>query len=63
MNYKVTYTKHIGGNGIIIVRANNEMSALKNAKNACATGANFRDAVVTDEKYSKPRKQGFYGRN
>lgn len=61
--YKVTYTKRIGGNGTILVKAENEIQALKNAKNLCATGSEFRDAVITQEAYSKPRKQGFQGYN
>jgi hypothetical protein len=61
--YKVNYTKHIGGLGSILVKANNENQAIANAKDLCATGKDFRDAIVTDEKYLKPRKQGFFGRN
>ena len=61
--FKVTYTRKIGGNGSILVRAENEKKAISTAKGLCATGSNFRDAVVTDEKYIKPRKQGFAGFN
>jgi len=61
--YKVNYTKHIGSTGVILVKANNESQAITNAKDLCATGKDFRDAIVTDEKYLKPRKQGFFGRN
>jgi hypothetical protein len=61
--YKVTYTKAIGGNGQIIVKAANERQAIVNAKNLCHTGRDFRDAIITDEQYIKPRKQGFYGKN
>lgn len=61
--YKVTYTKAIGGNGSIIVRANDEAQAIVNAKDLCHTGRDFRNAVITDEKYVKPRKQGFAGKN
>jgi len=61
--YKVTYTKEIGGNGTILVRANDEAQALKNARFCCHTGRDFREAVVTDEQYIKPRKQGFAGKH
>lgn len=61
--YKVTYTKAIGGTGSILVKASDEVQAIANAKNLCFTGRDFRDAVVTDEIYMKPRKQGFYGKN
>jgi hypothetical protein len=60
--FEVTYTKRVGGNGTIIVRAENEERALKNAKHLCFTGSIFRDAkVVSDDQYTKPRKQGFQG--
>jgi len=61
--YQVTYTKRIGGENTILVKAQDCSQALKNAKNLCATGSDFRNAVETDEKYSKPRKQGFQGRD
>jgi hypothetical protein len=61
--FKVTYTKRIGGEGTINVKANDENQALRNAKNLCATGSDFRNAILTDEKYLKPRKQGFSGFN
>lgn len=61
--FNVTYTKRIGGEGTILVKAENEEQALKNARFLCATGSDFRDATETDEAYSKPRKQGFYGRH
>lgn len=61
--FKVTYTKKIGGAGTILVRAENEKTALRNAKDLCATGSSFRNAIETDEKYIKPRKQGFYGKH
>lgn len=61
--YKVTYTKAIGGEGTILVKANDEAQALKNAKNLCSTGEYFRDAKLTDKPYVKPRKQGFQGFN
>ena len=61
--YNVTYTKKIGGNGAILVKAENETNALRNAKDLCFTGSDFRNAIETNEIYSKPRKQGFFGRN
>lgn len=59
--YKVNYTKKIGGEGTILVKANNEVQALFHAKNVCATGKDFRNATETEEEYTKPRKQGFAG--
>ena len=61
--FKVKYTKAIGGEGSILVKAQDENIALKNAKNLCATGEDFREAIETDDQYIKPRKQGFSGRN
>jgi len=61
--YNVTYTKKIGGEGSILVKAQNEEQAISNAKNNCATGSDFRNPVETQEKYIKPRKQGFQGYN
>lgn len=61
--FQVTYTKRIGGEGSILVKALNTDQALKNAKELCATGSEFRNAQETDKKYSKPRKQGFQGYN
>ena len=61
--FKVTYTKRVGGNGSILVIAENEQIAISRAKGLCATGSNFRDAILTNEKYTKPRKQGFAGFN
>ena len=46
--FKVTYTKAVGGNGSILVIAENEQQAISRAKGLCATGSNFRDAVVTN---------------
>ena len=43
--FKVTYTKRVGGNGSILVLAENEQQAISNAKGLCATGSNFRDAT------------------
>lgn len=61
--FKVTYTKRIGGFGTILVKAIDQNQALKNAKNLCATGKDFCNAVETSEEYVKPRKQGFQGYN
>lgn len=63
LTFKVTYSKKIGGNGTIIVKAANKSEALIMSKRLCATGSDFRDAVITDEVYTKPRKQGFAGFN
>jgi hypothetical protein len=60
--YQVSYTKKVGGNGTIIVKAQDEAQALVNAKFLCATGSDFRSAILTDENYNKPRLQGFAGR-
>ncbi len=62
-NYKVTYTKKIGGENTIIVKALSENQALKNAKNLCFTGHDFRNAVETNELYIKPSKLGYQGSN
>jgi hypothetical protein len=60
--FNVTYTKKIGGNSTIIVKAENEAQALNNAKYLCFTGSDFRHPkLVSDEIYNKPRKQGFQG--
>lgn len=40
--YAVGYNKKIGGRGIIVVKANNETEALRNAKNLRYTGSNFK---------------------
>jgi len=61
--YNVTYTKAIGTNGVIMVKARNEKEALSNAKNCCFTGSNFRDAVETTQQYIKPSKMGYQGSN
>jgi len=60
--FKVTYTKRIGGEGTILVKAQDANQAIKNAKFLCATGSDFRNAIATNEEYTKPRKQGFRGR-
>jgi len=61
--YNVEYTKRIGGTGTILVKATDKQNALRNARNLCATGSDFRNATTTDAEYSKPRKQGFAGNN
>ena len=61
--FRVTYTKYIGGNGTIIVKAKDEIQAIANAKYLCATGKNFREPQqIDDSLYTKPRRQGFQGR-
>lgn len=61
--FRVTYTKYIGGDGTIIVKAKDEIQAVANAKYLCATGKNFREPQqIDDNLYIKPRKQGFQGR-
>lgn len=62
--YKVNYDKKIGGVGSCLVKAENPTQALQNAKFSVATGKNFRNPKLAESsKYSKPRKQGFAGRN
>lgn len=61
--FQVTYTKKIGGEGTILVKADTEEQALSNAKGLCFTGSEFRNAIISNEQYSKPRKQGFAGFN
>lgn len=64
MTYEVKYTKAIGGEGKIIVKAENKNEAISNAKHLCATGSDFRNPVEVDRaNYTKPRKQGFAGKN
>ena len=60
--FQVTYTKAIGGEGTILVKAQNENQAITNARNVCASGSDFRNALETDQAYIKPKKQGFAGR-
>ena len=60
--YYVTYDRLIGGEEQIMVRGYNPENALANAKNCCATGSNFRNPVITTDKYIKPSDQGFQGR-
>lgn len=60
--YQVSYTKKVGGNGTIIVKAQDEAQALVNAKHLCFTGKDFRDATIVDNtNYTKPINQGFQG--
>lgn len=62
--FKVEYTKYIGGTGSIVVKGQDDQQALRNARNLCATGSDFRNVQEVDgSDYSKPRKQGFAGRN
>lgn len=61
--YKVAYTKKIGGSGTILIKAKDENQALKNAEFLCFTGSDFRNPIESNEKYYKPRKQGFQGRH
>lgn len=61
--YKVDYTRKVGGVGSILVKANSETMAIVNARNLCATGSDFRNAMETEDVYTKPRKQGFAGFN
>jgi len=60
--YIVNYTKRIGGQGTIIVRAHNEEQAIKNAKFLCFTGSDFNNPTLIDDSlYIKPSMQGFAG--
>lgn len=59
--FNVTYTKAIGGNGTLQVKARNEAEALKNAKFLCFTGRDFRNAVEAAVPYTKPSRLGFAG--
>lgn len=61
--YSVSYDKKNGQSGTLFVLAMNENEALKNAKNCCFTGSNFRDAIETSEQYIKPSKIGYAGSN
>ena len=61
--FKVAYTKANGQEGSILVKGLNNQNALKNARNLCATGEDFRNPTETNESYVKPRKQGFAGYN
>lgn len=49
-NFKIGYTKRIGGTGEIIVKGQNEKEALNNAKFNCHTGLDFFVIGTTDEK-------------
>lgn len=60
--FKVTYTKRIGGENTIIVKAINETNAIANAANSCYTGSDFRNPIeINESKYTTPRQQGFQG--
>lgn len=60
--YQVNYTKKIGGQGTIIVKAENETKALSNAKYSCFTGSDFCNVKQIDNSlYVKPSAQGFQG--
>jgi len=49
-NYKVGYTKNVGGQGETIVKAQNQKDALNNAKFNRHTGKDFFIMEVTEEK-------------
>ena len=60
--FSVSYTKKVGGEGQIIVKAMDEPEALNNAAYLCFTGSDFRNPKEVDHsKYTKPRNQGFQG--
>lgn len=59
--FQVSYTKANGSNGTILVKAQDESQAIKNAQFSCFTGKDFRNPVITEAVYSKPSKQGFSG--
>jgi len=46
--YQVTYDKKMGGTGTMVVIADNESNAIKNAKFLRFTGSNFRDAKTVE---------------
>jgi len=60
--FEVTYTKKIGGEGSILVKAQNEAQAIKNAAHLCFTGSDFRNVKEVDPcLYVKPRELGYQG--
>ena len=63
--YNVTYDKKVGGAGNLVVKARNEIEALKNAANICFTGSNFRDPVVVEKQdtFADIYEDGRCGRN
>jgi hypothetical protein len=63
--YNVTYDKKVGGAGNLVVKARNEIEALKNAANICFTGSNFRDPVVVEKQdtFADIHENGRCGRN
>ena len=58
--FEVSYTKKVGGDSTIIVKAENEETALKNAAYLCHTGSNFRSPREVDNAYIKPVLDGSY---
>lgn len=60
--FRVTYTKKIGGESFVTVKASDEKEAIANAKQHVFTGSDFRNPVVVDAAlYTKPINQGFHG--
>lgn len=49
-NFKIGYTKAVGGQGEIIVKAQNEKGAINNAKFNRHTGKDFFVIGITEEK-------------
>jgi hypothetical protein len=54
--YRIGYTKKVGGQGIIIVKARNEREALANAKDNRFTGSKFY--VIKEVKSAKHTVKG-----
>lgn len=40
--FKVSYKKAVGGEGLLTIIARNEKEALGNARNTCHTGSDFK---------------------
>ncbi len=59
--FDVTYTTRKGTEKHLLVKATSEKAALKQAAYLCYTGKDFRNAILTDQKYSTPRENGFQG--
>lgn len=60
--FLVTYTKKIGVESFVIVKASDEKEAIANAKQHVFTGYDFRNPIVVDDAlYTKPINQGFQG--
>jgi hypothetical protein len=55
-SYRVVYDKKDGA-GEIVVKANSEAAAVKNAKALCLGGKNFRDAIEVEEGASSAGKK------